>query len=199
MNGKRLVTRFALALGLVALAAGIVASLGGARDGANLPPPGKCPAEPAKELSIKFAVSYTRGSTLAGATYCKDGATATKITVNGKPVPDFKNGVCWRDSSGFNITIGTVLAGGRKKVDPAGFHLTDIPSHKFLKDTVHFGVVTKAGKFISWGHEVKLVVQGGAKPKGSFSGSQPTLVNGKLTMIPAQGRFTCKRILKVPG
>jgi len=198
MNGKRLGARFVITLGMPALAAGIVASLGGARDGANLPPPGACPAEPAKELSIKFAVSYTRGSTLAGATYCKDGATASKITVNGRPVPDFKNGVCWRDSAGFHVTIGTVIAGSRKKVDPAGFELSDIPPNKYVKDAVAFGV-TKAGKFIYWGHEVKLVVKGGATPKGSFSGVEPTLVNGKLTKIPAKGSFSCKRILKVPS
>lgn len=197
MNGKWLGARIVIVLSLTALTAGIVASLGNARDGANLPPPGACPAEPAKELSIRFAVSYTRGGTLAGATYCKDGATASKITVGGKPVPDFKNGVCWRDSAGFHVTIGTVVAGSRKKVDPPGFELSDIPPSKFVKDAAAFGV-TKAGKFIYWGHEVKLVVQGGAKPKGSFSGVEPTLVNEKLAKIPAKGNFTCKRVLKLP-
>lgn len=198
MNGKRLGTRFVIGLGLAALTAGIVASLGGARDVANLPPPGACPAEPAKELSIKFAVSYTRGSTLAGATYCKDGATATNITVSGKSVQDFKNGVCWRDSAGFHVTIGTVIVGSRKKVDPAGFSLNDLPRNRYVKDEVAFGV-TKAGKFTYWSHDAKIVVQGGAKPNGNFSGVEPTLVNGKLTKIPANGKFTCNRVLKVPS
>lgn len=198
MNGNRLGARLVIALGGVALAAGIMASLGGAREGANLPPPGACPAEPARDLSFKFAVSYYRGSTPAGATYCKDGATATNITVNGKPVPDFKNGVCWRDSSGFKVTIGTVAVGSRKKVDPAGFALSDIPPSKYAKDQVAFGV-TKGGTFIYWSHEAKLVGTGGAKPKGSFSGAEPTLVNGKLSKIPMKGNFTCKRVLKVPS
>jgi len=138
MNRKRLGAQFVTALGLTALTAGLVASLGSAREGANLPPPGACPAEPAKELSIKFAVSYTRGGTLAGATYCKDGATASKITVDGKPVPDFKNGVCWRDSAGFHVTVGTVVAGSRSNVDPTGFELSDVPPSKYVKDAVAF-------------------------------------------------------------
>lgn len=198
MKAKRPITRLLGALALAATTAGTVASFGGAGGSANLPPPGACPNAPATQPSIKFAVSYTRGSTLAGATYCKDGATATNITMDGKPVPDFKNGVCWRDSAGLHVTIGTVIVGGRKKVDPPGFELTDIPPSAFVKDAVAFGV-TKAGKFLYWSHEVKLAVRGGAKPGGRFSGVEPTIVNGKLTNIAAKGNFTCRRVLKVPG
>ena len=106
--------------------------------------------------------------------------------------------MCWRDSAGFHVTVGTVVAGSRSNVDPSGFELSDVPPSKYVKDAVAFGV-TKRGKFIHWSHEVKLVVQAGREPKGSFSGVEPTLVNGKPTKIPAKENFTCKRVLKVPS
>jgi hypothetical protein len=132
-----------------------------------------------------------------GTTWCNDGATAT-AKLAGKTY-FFKGGVCYRDSDGFHVGIGTSIEGKRKKSDPPGFAINDFPPGGFVKDGAFFGL-TKAGKVISWGFgDVKLKVTKTAAPKGSFSGVQPTLVAGTLERIPASGTFACKRVLKVPG
>lgn len=136
-----------------------------------------------------------------GSTGCNDGASA-KATLGGKTY-SFTGGVCWREtkSGGFYVQIGTTFPGSRDRRtnDPSGFGVFDTSPGGFLKDRVYFGL-TKAKKVISWSNseDMKLKVSRGSAPKGTFSGVETRLVNGKLTKIPASGSFSCERVLKVP-
>jgi hypothetical protein len=127
-----------------------------------------------------------------GTSFCNDGATAT-ATVAGTRLPTFRGGVCFSDSSGFNVGIGTSLQGKRRASDPAGFWLVDVKPGRFVKDSVHL-----AKRSASWGYTVALKRKGG-RLRGSWSGTEPRLVGGQLTRIKASGTFTCKRVLKVPA
>ena len=187
---------FGSAVALAAGAAALMASVAVARTDAT-PAPGKCPAEPAKALSIQFAVGYYRGSKLIGTTFCHDGATG-KATVGGKTYA-FRDGVCFRQGDSMEVQIGTEVNFKRTKSDPPGFHVTDVQASQYVKDGAWFGLA-KAGKVVEWGFgDVKLKVTKAAAPKGMFSGVEPKIVNGKLTKIPASGSFVCRRVLKLPG
>jgi hypothetical protein len=192
MNSKR----FGSAIAFAAAAAATVVSLAVAQD-QSPPAPGKCPADPAKALSIQFAVGYYRGAKLVGMTFCHDGASA-KATVQGKTYR-FTDGVCFRQGDEFNVKIGTAMEFKRKKGDPPGFTAIDIPASKYFSDGVWFGLV-KGGKAIDWGFgKVKMKTSRGSAPKGTFFGAAPTLIEGKLANVSVKGSFACSRVLKLPG
>jgi hypothetical protein len=168
------------------IAAATVAAAAGARD-ADVA--AKC-GNPARE-SLGSIYGKNRGTT-----WCNDGASGT-ATLAGKTYA-FKGGVCFRDSVGFHVGIGTIIPGGWKKGDPAGLGIDDLKPGGYAKDGAYFGW-TRGGKLSTWDWgDVKIKGSKGASPRGTFSGVRPTLVGGKLTRIPARGTFTCKRVLKVP-
>jgi hypothetical protein len=195
MNGKRVGRLLAAVLALATATAGIATSLAVAQTGSSAPVR-KCLSD-AKAAPYLLANGYSRGGKLVGSTFCNDGATAT-ATVAGKPY-SFKGGVCFRQGDEFNVQIGTTVDFKRVKSDPPGFRVSDVAPGGVVKDGVWFGL-TNAGKVIEWGFgDVKLKVGKGSAPKGTFSGVELKLVNGKLTKIPASGSFTCRRVLKVPS
>jgi hypothetical protein len=119
-----------------------------------------------------------------GTSFCNDGAKATalvrKVRIN------VTGGVCWKSKDSFNVGIGTVVAGRRKKSDPPGMWLIDVKPGNIVGDTVDLGKGT-----IDWTGPVKVKLTG---KTGTFnSTSLGTSVNGKLT-----GSFTCKRVLDAP-
>lgn len=170
------VTAFA---GAIALAAPGVAREGAATFA--------CPKDPSTQ-----PIGKSYGAT-RGATYCNDGATATAIVVGGKPEPDIRGGVCWRDKSRTTyVNIGTEIPGKRRATDPPGFSLSDVKPGGFLKDTASVHRRTTA-----WSGAVKITWNSDRK-SGKWSGKSPKLVGGKLTYVQASGKFACKRFLEVP-
>jgi hypothetical protein len=172
-------------------AVAVLASSGAARSAAPAGMLLACPKDP-RTAPIGRIYGASRGTT-----WCNDGATAT-ATLAGK-THAFSGGVCFRDSVGLHVGIGTSIEGKRKASDPPGFALNDFPPGGIVKDGAYFGL-TKAGKVVAWSWgDVKLTGGKGSAPKGSFSGVMPTLAGGKLTRVAAMGTFACKRVLQVPG
>ena len=122
-----------------------------------------------------------------GSTFCNSGATATAF-VAGKRLT-FSGGVCWKSNDGFNVGIGTLIAGKRKKTDPPGFWLQD------FKSAATFGQhsVDLAKGAVTWRGGVKV-----NRTKKTFAGKASVLVGGKLTSVSLTGSYTCRRILDAP-
>lgn len=160
-----------------AIGAAGLAGTGGARDGAST---FACP-NPARAPLGKAYDGYR------GTTFCNDGASAS-ATVGGKQLPKFTGGVCFTDSTGFNVEIGTSIVGKRKPRDPRGFELLDFKPGGLVKDSVHLGSGTT-----SWGYAVKLTKTARGF-RGEWSGTQPG-----IPRVAAHGTFTCVHILRVPG
>jgi hypothetical protein len=181
MDGRRYVA--ILSAAAVALTgATALAAAGQARDASAR---FACPKDTSRE-PVGRIYGNNRGST-----FCNDGASAS-ATVGGRKLV-FKGGVCFRDSTGLNVNIGTVFPGKRRRSDPKGFSLLDLKPGGFVKDTVNFGTRT-----VDWGAPVKLKLKRGGR-SGTFSGTEPKLVNGELAYVKASGSFSCKRVLRVPA
>jgi hypothetical protein len=127
-----------------------------------------------------------------GSSFCNDRARATAFIGKQRQKLTFAGGVCWKSKDAFSVGIGTAIAGKRLKADPPGFWLQDFKPRSYAKESVDLGKGT-----VTWGHSVKIKYAAGKK-SGTWSGTEPTLVKGKLTYIPAKGSFTCKRVLDAP-
>lgn len=165
-------------LGVALLGVAGLASAGNQRDGSAV---FSCPPDP-KTQPLGQIFGANRGST-----FCNSGATATAFVAVKRLT--FSGGVCWTSKDGFNVGIGTSIAGKRKKTDPPGFWLQD------FKSAGTFGQhsVDLAKGAVTWRGGVKV-----NRTKKTFAGKTSVLVDGKLTYVSLTGSYTCGRILDAP-
>lgn len=154
----------------------------------------------ARDAASAFACDPSRAplgksvGALGATAWCNDGATATAV-VGGKPELRFTGGVCWRDSTGFYVDIGTTPGGTRRSASPAGFEILDNKPRAFAKDSVHLG---KDG--VIWDGAVVLKPKpGSGGKKGNWAGSGYRRVGGKLIPTKGSGSFSCNHIFTVPA
>jgi hypothetical protein len=134
-----------------------------------------------------------------GMTFCDDGATATVTMSDGTRVV-FRGGVCTASPTGRFISIGTLIFGPRREIDPRGFNAVKynaisgkLDSASFaLRGTYWVGVddlaVTWSGLAGSWsGGDIAAVMPAHDSPADAFSGNGAASTTGLGGRVRVRG------------